>query len=248
MKPSNTVAKANNVANGATAAATQNRPSLLTFATETNAVSASYNNQASSPPFQQKNQALLATLKKIKQLNRQSDVEYAEPNYRVSAFRTPNDPLYPIQWHYPQINLPQAWDITTGTPATGNVIVAIVDTGVVLDHDDLAGQLVSGYDFIRSTTASNDGNGIDNDPNDPGDGDGSVPDSWHGTHVAGTVAAASNNNRGVSGVAWGQSLCLSGCWAKVVVAAMTSSKGFAMLPASVTIVILCQHKQPASLT
>lgn len=142
------------------------------------------------------------TLKAIKQLRARSDVEYAEPNYRVYPMATPNDPLYPLQVHYPQINLPLAWDITTGS---STVIVAVVDTGVVLSHEDLDDQLVDGYDFIIDTNTSLDNDGIDDNADDPGDGGGASPSSWHGTHVAGTVAAESNSNTGatgVAGVAW----------------------------------------------
>ena len=189
---------------GAATTADTTGPSLVKLATtSTNSSSASASPYSINNQLLQKNKAALDTLKQIKQLNKQSGVAYAEPNYQVSPLRTPNDSLYPLQWHYPQINLPQAWDITTGTPASGNVIVAVVDTGVVLNHEDLSGQLVTGYDFISNPNTSGDGNGIDTNPNDPGDGKGSLPSSWHGTHVAGTIAAASNNNRGVSGVSWG---------------------------------------------
>lgn len=140
----------------------------------------------------QESTELMATLQQIKQLNARDDVEYAEPNYRVTPRRVPNDPFYTYQWHYPQINLPQAWNISTGTN-NPPVIVAVVDTGIVSGHEDLIGKLVAGYDFIRHTA----------DAEDQGDGGGSSPSSWHGTHVAGTIAAASNNNRGVAGVSWG---------------------------------------------
>jgi len=89
--------------------------------------------------------------------------------------------------------------VTTGD---GDVVVAVVDTGVLLGFPDLQGQLISGYDFIASTSISNDGDGIDNNPDDPGDGGGSRSSSFHGTHVSGTIAAASNNGVGVAGVAW----------------------------------------------
>jgi serine protease len=62
---------------------------------------------------------------------------------------------------------------------------------------------VPGYDFISSSVSGLDGNGIDPDPEDPGDGGSEAPSSFHGTHVAGTIAAASNNSTGVAGVAWG---------------------------------------------
>ncbi|MEJ2395378.1 MAG: S8 family serine peptidase, partial [Candidatus Thiodiazotropha sp.] len=126
-----------------------------------------------------------------------------KPNFMLSAMLTPNDTYYSYQEHYRQIRLPQAWDITTGTPDTGNVIVAVVDTGIAMDHEDFDGQLVGGYDFISDANRSNDGDGIDNDPNDPGTSTNPGESVFHGTHVAGTVAAASNNNRGVAGIAWG---------------------------------------------
>ncbi len=143
----------------------------------------------------------IMTLREIKRLNKQDDIEYAEPNYLYQAQRIPNDQHYYLQWHYPLINLPQAWDLTTGTPSTGQVIVAIIDTGIFLDHVDFSGKLVPGYDFISSTFNSNDGDGIDNNPDDSGD-DEAGNNSWHGTHVAGTVAANSNNSIGISGVSW----------------------------------------------
>ena len=140
------------------------------------------------------------TLRAVKILRKRSDVIYAEPNYLRKPFRTPDDSFYDRQWHYPLINLPQAWEITTGNP---NVVVAVIDTGVVVSHPDLQGQLVAGYDFISNANNALDGDGIDADPDDPGDRvnpDGSS--SFHGTHVAGTLAAATDNNSGVAGVAW----------------------------------------------
>lgn len=144
--------------------------------------------------------AKLRTLKAIKRLRQQPDIEYAEPNYRVRSMLTPTDPAYVYQWHYGAINLPQAWNITTGN---SDVIVAVVDSGVFMNHPDLQGQLVPGYDFISSLNTSNDGDGIDPDPSDPGDSVQVGSSSWHGTHVAGTVAAALNNNEGGVGVAPG---------------------------------------------
>jgi serine protease len=139
------------------------------------------------------------TLMAIKALRKDSFIKYAEPNYILKASAIPNDEFYVLQWHYPLINLPAAWDLETGN---ANVIVAVIDTGVLLNHPDLQGQLVAGYDFI-SGAISGDGDGIDANPDDPGDGGGSQPSSFHGTHVAGTIAAATNNSRGIAGIAWG---------------------------------------------
>ena len=140
------------------------------------------------------------TLQIIKHLRKRSDIFYAEPNYIRSSSLLPNDQFYSFQWHYPLINLPQAWDQTTGS---ANVNVAVIDTGVLLDHPDLQGKFVSGYDFISNSANALDGDGIDPNPDDPGDGrnaDGSS--SFHGTHIAGTIAASTNNSSGVAGVGW----------------------------------------------
>ncbi len=139
------------------------------------------------------------TLITIKTMGLDPTIIFAEPNYTVHALTVPNDAAYPTQWHYPLINLPAAWDMTTGV---AEVIVAVIDTGILGGHPDLAGQTVPGYDFIRDPANAGDGNGIDPNPEDTGD-DGSLGgSSFHGTHVSGTIAAASNNEIGVAGVAW----------------------------------------------
>ncbi|MEE4110936.1 MAG: S8 family serine peptidase [Halieaceae bacterium] len=139
------------------------------------------------------------TLIGIKELGRRPGIRSAEPNYRVYPFAAVNDDAYAFQWHYPLINLPGAWDTTTGDPS---VIIAVVDTGVLGGHPDLAGQLVDGYDFISDPREAADGDGIDPDPEETvGGGDpGAV--NFHGSHVAGTIAAAGNNAIGVAGVAF----------------------------------------------
>lgn len=142
----------------------------------------------------------LDTLQAIKRLRRQEGVAYAEPNYILKPSMAPDDPYYRYQWHYPLINLPQAWEISTGEP---DVIVAVLDTGILSQHPDLTGQLVAGYDFISIPEVAADGDGIDSDPEDPGDQSMGDASSFHGTHVAGTVAAAGDNAQGVTGVAWG---------------------------------------------
>jgi|UniRef100_A0A7C3HIJ0 serine protease len=140
------------------------------------------------------------TLELVRQLRSRSDVEWAYPNYIWQAFATPNDPAYVDQWHYPAINLPQAWDIEKGT--TNPVTVAVVDTGILSQHPDFAGTLLPGYDFISNPQVAGDGDGRDNNPEDVGDEPGGQS-SYHGSHVGGTIAAATNNARGVAGVSWG---------------------------------------------
>jgi len=138
------------------------------------------------------------------------EVEYAEPDSRMIPFLTPNDPEWGNQWdmwapggdHY-GLNAEAAWNISTGSPS---IVVAVIDTGIT-NHPDLAGRTVPGYDFISDPWGANDGDGRDADPSDPGDwtsGECGSPSgsSWHGTHVAGTIGAASNNGMGVAGVNW----------------------------------------------
>jgi serine protease len=151
-------------------------------------------------PADQAARSKLATLYGVKALKLDPELEYVGLNYIRRILFTPNDQYYSAQWHYPQINLPQAWDVTTGA----NAIVAVIDTGVVTSHPDLQGQLVAGYDFIKDPATAGDGDGIDSNPDDPGDRfDPISGSSFHGTHVAGTVAAATNNSVGVAGVAFG---------------------------------------------
>lgn len=144
------------------------------------------------------------------------NIEYAVPNARMQAFSVPNDSEYSRQWHYFEpvggLNAPDAWDISTGQGVT----VAVLDTGY-RPHADLASNLLPGYDMVSHPFMANEGesgrtsNSRDNDARDPGDhfelGECGDPkeksdNSFHGTHVAGTIAAVTNNGRGVGGVAY----------------------------------------------
>ncbi|MFI8288348.1 protease [Streptomyces sp. ms191] len=139
-------------------------------------------------------------------------VASVEPDIRAYAMAvTPNDTDYAKQWDLFEatggMNVPPAWDKTTGTGVT----VAVIDTGYAA-HSDLATNIVSGYDFISTSADARDGNGRDADSKDEGDwnatdgecGTGSKASnsSWHGTHVAGTIGAVTHNSKGIAGIAY----------------------------------------------
>ncbi|MFD3568375.1 S8 family serine peptidase [Streptomyces sp. NPDC058667] len=139
-------------------------------------------------------------------------VASVEPDIRAYAMAaTPNDTDYAKQWDLFEptggMNVPAAWDKTTGSGVT----VAVIDTGYAA-HSDLAANVVSGYDFISASADARDGNGRDADAKDEGDwnatdnecGTGSKASnsSWHGTHVAGTIGAVTHNTKGIAGIAY----------------------------------------------
>ncbi len=140
-----------------------------------------------------------ATLDRLRRMLREPEVEYAEPNFIRRAMRTPNDPGFSAQWHYGLINLPQAWEVTTGSD---NVTIGLIDTGVLTAHPDLGARLAAGFDFVSDPDTANDGDGIDPDPTDPGDDPEKQSSSFHGTHVAGIVGAVTDNGTGVAGATW----------------------------------------------
>lgn len=150
-----------------------------------------------------------------------AEVHFAHADRKLLPALTPDDPRFNEQWHYMGpadapggANLLLAWDEITGST---NIVVAVLDTGLLphVDIDtniaDSSGRVVPGFDFIADTFTAADGDGRDADPTDPGDysaadecGAGSpvINSSWHGTHVAGTIGALTNNSIGVAGVNW----------------------------------------------
>lgn len=125
--------------------------------------------------------ASMSTKKALDYYRSLPNVEYAEPNYIARTFQVnPNDTSYSSQYALQKISAPQGWTVTTGS---NSVVIAIVDTGVDMAHQDLAGKIVPGYDFVNNDNNADDDNG-------------------HGTHCAGIAAAVTNNARGVAGVDW----------------------------------------------
>src|SRR5256885_3851187 len=143
------------------------------------------------------------------------DVLYAEPNYLVRVFATPNDPLFSELWGLhntgqtdgtpgADIRAPEAWALTTGS---SDVVVAVIDTGIEYGHPDLAANVFQNTAECNNNGADDDGNGFVDDCFGVNvvsiNRNGFVrDDNGHGTHVAGTIGAVGNNAVGVVGVNW----------------------------------------------
>jgi serine protease len=149
----------------------------------------------------------IETMAMTKLLRASGNYDFVELNYEVKTTQSltgslpSNDRDYARQrWHYELINLPSAFQALNAlNPAPSQrPIVAVIDTGVVLGHPDLSGQMVGGYDFVPASD-SGDGDGLDANADDSARAN-STP-SFHGTHVAGTVAAQGFNTLGGLGVA-----------------------------------------------
>lgn len=167
----------------------------------------------------------------IEDLKKSGEFEYVEKDwlYEHQMIRrpnltnqpvtiTPNDPLFGLQWHYKSqgtgtgqspggAGFVDFWT-DQDTQGSSEVVVAVVDTGLQMDHPDIAGSanVVAGWDMVSDMDVANDGNGRDSDANDPGDlcpERNVFANTYHGTHVAGIVGAGVTNNAdGVAGGAW----------------------------------------------
>ncbi|WP_052504593.1 S8 family serine peptidase [Rossellomorea aquimaris] len=114
----------------------------------------------------------------IKDLENDSDVEYAEPDHLIKLNHVPNDSYYSLQWHHQNIESERTWDQTKGS---SDVVVAVIDNGVDVDHPEFAGRIVAPYDTVYNTTTMTKGD--------------------HGTHVAGIIGSSMDNWMGLAGVA-----------------------------------------------
>ncbi|MGJ7921648.1 S8 family peptidase [Neobacillus sp. LXY-4] len=125
----------------------------------------------------------MSTKELINYFNGLENVDFAEPNYLYLQNEIgPNDLLYQeqYQWNLPVIRTEVGWDVSRGLE---DVIIAVVDTGVDLNHPDLKNRLIKGYNVIENNDYPDDDNG-------------------HGTHVAGIIASETNNEEGVAGITW----------------------------------------------
>lgn len=146
----------------------------------------------------------LSTEKALQRFRGLSGVSLAELNYRRHLLATPNDPSYTGQWHHNQIGTPLAWETTTGS---NSIVVAVIDSGLRLTHQDIAPNLWTNTGEIAGNGIDDDSNGYIDDihgwnaasnTGDPSD----VDARGHGTHVAGLIGAVGNNGVGVTGVNW----------------------------------------------
>ncbi len=152
----------------------------------------------------------------LQKIRNDQTVEWAEPNILHSTFTIPNDRDYSRQWGLKKINIEQAWDISRGS---SDVIIAIIDTGIDYNHQDLSDNIWRnpreipnngldddnngyvdddiGWDFVSVTSGGANGEDMGPRDRDPMDFHG------HGTHCAGIASACTNNNIGIAGVSWG---------------------------------------------
>ncbi|HVZ67021.1 MAG TPA: S8 family serine peptidase [Patescibacteria group bacterium] len=143
-------------------------------------------------------------VKKVAQdLSKTPEIEAVGADYIFKNQDTPNDPDFAKQWDMVKIGMPQAWQITKGN---NSVIAAVVDTGIDYNHPDFAGRkIIKGKDFTTCNQYQDNGDSVtclsvkqpDDDPMD---------DHSHGTHIAGTIGAMTNNGIGVAGINWNVTL------------------------------------------
>jgi len=165
----------------------------------------------------------LNILKAVAAYSRSPEVIYAQPNYVYQLMEVPNDPYYsssgswsqdyPDMWGLHQIQTAQAWDIEKGSE---EVTVAVLDTGVDYEHEDLRDNIWINQKEIPDNGIDDDGNGYIDDIRgwNFSDNNSDVQDRMgHGTHCAGTIAAATNNGIGVAGISWNSKIMILNAYA-----------------------------------
>jgi subtilisin family serine protease len=135
-------------------------------------------------------------------------VEWAEPNYIFTLDATPNDPYYPTNQasYLSRLEMPAAWDYTTGL---SGVIIAVLDTGVDMNHPDLMSNIWKNPREVPDNGIDDDANGFIDDVHGWNFAEGTnhiFDDHGHGTHVAGIAAARINNTIGIAGMAGGATI------------------------------------------
>lgn len=167
---------------------------------------------AAQPPARTEGlSVILDTMAYAKSLMRSGQYKYVALNERVNLHQMsasvgafpPNDPFYPRQrWHYEQINLPAAMDRLASLPSqpTRRPIVAVIDSGIMTDHPDLSGQIENGRSFVSVNFTGDHDSANPDDPSRPDPETGEAP-HFHGSHVAGTIAAQTFDGYGAAGVA-----------------------------------------------
>jgi serine protease len=166
----------------------------------------------------------------MQRLRSRPDVQWVAANVREPLLQAPSDPLFTQQWWLHAASgssgnvladrlrgVPgflRAWQAgpTAAVPGPAPTVVAVLDTGIT-DHPDLLGRVLPGHDFVTDSAFANDGNGRDTDASDPGDGVSTSDQadsrfaacavqasSWHGSIIAGLIAANSDNAVGVAGI------------------------------------------------
>lgn len=148
--------------------------------------------------LEDKDRLRTATLEKIEELRRQGVQAIPNMILHTQSLAEPTDPLFSDQWNLRILNITDAWELAH---PQRDVVVAVIDTGIVR-HPDLDDHLLlgQGYDFVMNSL-SLDGGGPDTDPTDPGDRLNNGLGSWHGTHIAGIIAASVDNGVGIAGMA-----------------------------------------------
>jgi subtilisin family serine protease len=144
----------------------------------------------------------LSIEKAIEKYKNLAEVEAVQPNYYYHLLAAPNDPQFSTMYGLQKISAPAAWNLTTGSAET---VVAVIDTGVKYNHEDLAANMWKNPGEINGNSVDDDGNGFVDDyygydffynDSDPADENG------HGTHTSGTIGAVGNNALGITGINW----------------------------------------------